>query len=69
MTPHGLKLQRKEGQCIKIGDNITIHVVKTRSSRTELVIDAPKETRVLRGELTPKSLTPTPLAPHVNTTT
>ncbi len=46
-----LVLSRKENQSIQIGDSITIKVVFVAGSRVKLAIEAPREVRVLRGEL------------------
>lgn len=45
-----LKLSRKPNETIIIGD-IIIKVIKCRSGRVELGIDAPEHATILRGEL------------------
>jgi carbon storage regulator len=50
-----LILSRKEGERIHIADNIVIEVHSIRGNSVRLAIDAPKEIKVLRGELKPKS--------------
>ena len=46
-----LVLTRKQNETIKIGDSITITVVRTKGKTVRLGIDAPAEMSVLRGEL------------------
>jgi carbon storage regulator len=46
-----LVLSRRESESIQIGDAITIKVVLVAGRRVKLAIDAPREVRVLRGEL------------------
>lgn len=46
-----LVLSRTKGETILIGDNITVHVTKVMGNRVTIGIDAPKEIRILRGEL------------------
>jgi carbon storage regulator CsrA len=46
-----LVLTRKIGQRISIGDNITVVVTKTAGNRVTLGIEAPKDVRIVRGEL------------------
>ncbi len=48
---HMLVLARKVGETIQLDDNITIVVVGVKQNRVKLAIQAPRETRVLRGEL------------------
>lgn len=45
-----LVFTRREGQTIQIGD-VVVTIVKTHSGRVKVGIDAPKEVRVMRGEL------------------
>ena len=47
-----LVLSRRENESIQIGDRITLKVVEIRGNQVRLAIEAPKEIRVLRGELT-----------------
>lgn len=49
-----LVLTRKIDEKIKIGDDITITVIKLRNNQIRLGIDAPREVRVLRAELEEK---------------
>lgn len=45
-----LVLSRKAGESIRIGDDITIHIVKT-GDRVRIGIDAPRSVNVFRTEL------------------
>lgn len=46
-----LVLSRKQGETIRIGDTITIEVRQIRDNRVHIGVRAPREVRVLRGEL------------------
>ena len=46
-----LVLSRKSGERIRIGENITIEVRRVAGNRVTLALDAPKDVRILRGEL------------------
>ena len=46
-----LILSRKVGEKISIGDNVTIVVNRISGNRVALGIHAPKDVRVVRGEL------------------
>lgn len=46
-----LVLQRKKGETLLIGDNIQISVMEVGADAVKLAIEAPKEVRILRGEL------------------
>jgi carbon storage regulator CsrA len=46
-----LVLSRKTGERIHIGDNITIEVRRVAGSRVTLALEAPRDLRILRGEL------------------
>lgn len=46
-----LVLTRKPQEKIRIGDDITITVIKTKGSGVRIGIEAPAEVPVLRGEL------------------
>ena len=48
-----LVLTRKENETIRIGDDIVITLVKTQGGSVRIGIDAPKEVKILRGELEP----------------
>jgi len=47
-----LVLSRKISERIHIGDNIFVEVRKISGNRVTLALEAPKEVRILRGELT-----------------
>lgn len=49
-----LVLTRTEGEEILIGDDVRIFIVKQAGNRVRIGIEAPKETKVLRGELVEK---------------
>ena len=46
-----LVLTRKLGERIRIGENIEITVTSLSEHRVKIGIEAPRETKVLRGEL------------------
>ncbi len=46
-----LVLSRKLNQEIKIGDNVTITVLKVKGNTVRLGIEAPRNVRIVRGEL------------------
>ncbi len=46
-----LILQRKVGQSLKIGENITVSVVSVDGGRVRLSIEAPSEISIMRSEL------------------
>ena len=46
-----LVLSRKEGEKLVIGDNIVLTVNRISGNRVAIGIDAPREVRVVRGEL------------------
>ena len=46
-----LVLTRKVGERIQIGNEITVVVTKVAGNRVTLGIEAPKEVRIVRGEL------------------
>ncbi|MCG8498834.1 MAG: carbon storage regulator [Firmicutes bacterium] len=46
-----LVLGRRPGEYVMIGDNIKVQVVKSKEGDLRLAIDAPKEMRIIRGEL------------------
>ncbi|MEM9352006.1 MAG: carbon storage regulator [Planctomycetota bacterium] len=58
-----LVLTRKHGEQIRIGDNITITVLRMKGKAVRLGIEAPADQSVLRGELAFEERTaPTPSA-------
>ena len=46
-----LVLSRKSGERIHIGSDIVVEVRKVAGNRVTLAVEAPKEIRILRGEL------------------
>ena len=46
-----LILQRKAGESLVIGDNITVRVISVDGTRVRLAIDAPGNIPILRSEL------------------
>ena len=46
-----LVLSRKQGESIRINDNITINIVSVGPGRVKIAIDAPQDVTILRGEL------------------
>lgn len=46
-----LVLSRKIGEKIHVGNDITIEVRRVAGNRVTLAVDAPREMRILRGEL------------------
>ncbi len=46
-----LVLSRKQGEELRIGDDVTITVLEVRGHRVRLGIKAPGTTRVMRAEL------------------
>ena len=46
-----LILQRKPGESVVIGENITVSVVSIEGGRARLAISAPPEVSILRSEL------------------
>ena len=50
-----LVLSRKQDQEILIGDQIKITILKTRGNTVRLGIEAPRDIKVVRGELEPET--------------
>ncbi|WP_438447352.1 carbon storage regulator [Gorillibacterium sp. sgz5001074] len=46
-----LVVGRKPGEYVMIGEEIMVKVVKSEDGNLRLAIDAPKEVRIVRGEL------------------
>jgi len=46
-----LVLSRKEGERIVIGDNVTLIVSKVNGNRVTIGIEAPRDVKIIRGEL------------------
>jgi carbon storage regulator CsrA len=47
----GIVLNRKNGEEIKIGNDITIRIISAQDGNTKLGIEAPHDVAILRGEL------------------
>ena len=58
-----LVLTRKQKECIKIGDSITITILRVQGQAVRVGIEAPREVRVVRGELSASKPTPVDSAP------
>jgi carbon storage regulator CsrA len=48
-----LVLSRKPGERIRIGESIWVEVRRVAGNRVTLAVEAPKDIRILRGELEP----------------
>lgn len=46
-----LMIERKQGESIRINDDIKINVLVTRSGAVKIGVEAPKEIRVYREEI------------------
>ncbi len=46
-----LVLSRKEGEQLLIGDNIVLTINRISGNRVAIGIDAPRDVRIVRGEL------------------
>ncbi len=51
-----LVISRKEGESVKLADNIEIIVVSIDGQRVRLGIKAPKDVKILRAELDPTTI-------------
>ena len=47
----GLLIRRKKKEAIQVGDDVRITVLDIRADQVKLLIQAPREIRVLRAEL------------------
>lgn len=47
-----LVLSRKRGESVDIGDNVRVTVVRDGKGNVRIGIEAPKDVRVIRSELT-----------------
>jgi carbon storage regulator len=64
-----LVLSRKIGEKIHVGNDITIEVRRVAGNRVTLAVDAPREVRILRGELKDAALAFEPDDPRQPTAT
>jgi carbon storage regulator len=55
-----LVLSRKVGERIVIGDNITLVISKVSGNRVTIGIEAPRDVKVVRGELEEEGASTTP---------
>ncbi len=55
-----LVLSRKDGESVRIGEDILVKVSKIRGGRVQIAIDAPDDIRIRRSELDEKRATPVP---------
>lgn len=46
-----LVLNRKEGESIQIGKNISIKIIEIKGQQLKIGVDAPKDVQILRSEL------------------
>ena len=46
-----LILQRKPGEAVRIGENITVSILSVENGRVRIAIDAPTSIPILRSEL------------------
>ena len=49
-----LGLGRKQGESIRIGDDITVHISEIKRGSVSILIDAPRDISIVRSELRPK---------------
>jgi carbon storage regulator CsrA len=49
-----LVLTRKHQEQIRIGDNVTLTILRVKGNTVKVGIEAPRDVRVVRGELPPK---------------
>jgi len=50
-----LVLSRKHNEQIRIGDNVTVTILRVKGNAVRIGVEAPRNIRVVRGELPPKS--------------
>jgi carbon storage regulator CsrA len=50
-----LVLSRKLNEQIRIGENITVTILRVKGNTVRVGVDAPRSVRVIRSELPPKS--------------
>ncbi len=60
-----LVLSRKIGEKIHVGNDITIEVRRVAGNRVTLAVEAPREVRILRGELKEAAEAFEPIEPEV----
>ncbi len=62
-----LVLTRKLQQQIKIGDQITVTILRVKGSTVRIGVQAPRDVRVIRGELPQQCATPGEADAHLET--
>ncbi|TWU42845.1 carbon storage regulator [Novipirellula artificiosorum] len=58
-----LVLSRKEGEQLLIGENIVLTINRISANRVAIGIEAPKDIRIVRGELDQKEISPRGVSP------
>jgi carbon storage regulator CsrA len=61
-----LVLSRKVGERIHVGDNIVLEIRRIAGNRVTLALEAPREVRILRGELERVAKEFKPAVPQAN---
>jgi carbon storage regulator CsrA len=63
-----LVLSRKVGERIHVGDNIVLEIRRIAGNRVTVALDAPRDVRILRGELEGPAREFRDAAPHAEET-
>ena len=63
-----LVLSRKEGERLTIGENITIVINRVSGNRVTIGIEAPKDVKVVRSELSPQATVALPVSSEASET-
>ena len=56
-----LILSRRESECIHLGDDIIVTIVRLNGDKVRIGVQAPSHIRILRNELEPKWQDPPPV--------
>ena len=59
-----LVLSRKEGEQLMIGDNVVLTITRISGNRVAIGIEAPRDVRIVRGELDRKEVGRGGIAPN-----
>jgi carbon storage regulator len=59
-----LVLSRKEGEQLMIGDNVVLTITRISGNRVAIGIEAPRDVRIVRGELDRKDVGRGGVAPN-----
>ncbi|MEM6472441.1 MAG: carbon storage regulator [Planctomycetota bacterium] len=59
-----LVLSRKVGEKLMIGDDVVLTINRISGNRVAIGIEAPRDVRVVRGELPINQVAPSPQAPN-----